>query len=112
MYSCNFRSVAYLIKAHCELTDLPFSQKQGGIGITLSKEHNGLQVVAIEEDGAASQTDLQRGEVLLRIDGVPTTGRSCEEAVRMLAGQPGSSVTLTVKPSALGAQPRELRIRR
>jgi hypothetical protein len=34
------------------------------------------QVVAIEPDGAASKaTDLKKGDVLLKVDGIPTTGR-------------------------------------
>ncbi|MCH7813436.1 MAG: S41 family peptidase, partial [Planctomycetes bacterium] len=80
-----------------------------GIGVHLGSEHGLLTVIAPIEQSPAIAAGIQPGDVILAIDRTSTEGLGVADANRLIAGQPGTSVTLTVRHVAHTA-PEEIRI--
>ena len=69
----------------------------GGIGATVRKY--GMYVVIAEpyEGFPAFKNDLRAGDKLLSIDGKDLKGKSTDEVSKLLKGQPGTEVTITIE---------------
>lgn len=68
-----------------------------GIGIEISmEENNRLTVVTPIEDTPAYEAGLQAGDHILKIDGTPTYDMTLNDAVKMIRGEKGSTVVLTI----------------
>jgi len=84
-----------------------------GIGIMLSEEHNGLQIVSINPGSPAAQCkDLSCGDVVIAVDGMNVKGKSCQEVLDMIQGGSGTTVCLTTRPSGLKSQPKQITLHR
>ncbi|WP_235043357.1 S41 family peptidase [Candidatus Kinetoplastidibacterium stringomonadis] len=69
----------------------------GGLGIEVSFEENmGIRVIAPLDLTPASAAGIISGDYIVKIDGIPTRSMSPVEAIRMMKGNPGSPVTLTI----------------
>ena len=71
-----------------------------GIQLSLDKETKNLVVVSPFEGSPASGAGVQPKDVIVAIDGKTTKGMSTEDAVKLIRGQAGTSVTLTLKRKA------------
>lgn len=71
-----------------------------GIQLSLDKETKSLVVVSPIEGSPASRAGVQPKDVIVAIDGKSTKGMSTEDAVKLIRGQAGTSVTLTLKRKA------------
>jgi len=71
-----------------------------GIQLSLDKETRNLVVVSPIEGSPASRAGVQPKDVIVAIDGKSTKGMSTEDAVKLIRGQAGTSVTLTLKRKA------------
>jgi carboxyl-terminal processing protease len=71
-----------------------------GIQLSLDKETKNLVVVSPIEGSPASRAGVQPKDVIVAIDGKPTKGMSTEDAVKLIRGQAGTTVTLTLKRKA------------
>lgn len=69
----------------------------GGIGIQLAPQGDQLQIVSPLYGTPAYRAGLESGDVILEIDGKSTEGLRIDDAVKLLKGEPGSSVSLTVR---------------
>jgi len=67
----------------------------GDVGLELTRQYY-LRVIAARDGSPAGKAGLQTGDYVRGIDGKPTRDMSVFEGVRLLRGQPGSKVTLTV----------------
>jgi carboxyl-terminal processing protease len=67
----------------------------GDVGLELTRQYY-LRVIAARDGSAAAKAGLQTGDYIRGIDGKPTRDMSVFEGTRLLRGQPGSKVTLTV----------------
>ena len=67
----------------------------GDIGVELTRQYY-LRVIAARDGSPAAKAGLQTGDYVRAIDGRPTRDMSVFEGTRLLRGQPGSKVTLTV----------------
>lgn len=72
----------------------------GGLGIEISLRDDVLTVVSPIEDTPASRAGLQTGDHILKIDDQYTKGMEIMEAVQLMRGVPGTSVTLTIMRAA------------
>ncbi len=71
--------------------------KFGGLGIVITMSKDGfLTVVAPMEDTPGARARLLPGDRIIRIDGKVTEKMNLQEAVRMLRGDPGTKVTISV----------------
>jgi len=75
------------------------SRPRGGIGVELSMKDDLVQIVSAIEDTPAWRSGLRGGDVILKIDDINMQGRSLNEAVKLLRGDPGVPVTLSVARS-------------
>ena len=68
-----------------------------GIQLSLDKDTKNLVVIAPIEGSPASKAGVQPKDLILAIDGKSTKGMSTENAVKLIRGEAGTSVTLTLK---------------
>jgi carboxyl-terminal processing protease len=67
----------------------------GDVGLELTRQFY-LRVIAARDDSPAAAAGLQTGDFVRGIDGMPTRDMSVFEGTRLLRGQPGSKVVLTI----------------
>lgn len=97
--------------AHGEDANLP----NGVIGVSLQvgAERIGdpaaLYVGMVHPEGPAHQAGLAHGDEILSVDGTAVSGKSYEQVVRMIRGEAGTLVKLSVKGEG---GPRDLSITR
>lgn len=69
----------------------------GGLGIEITMDDTGfIRVVAPIDDTPAFRAGLQSGDLITQIDDTPVKGMTISEAVSMMRGKPGTSLTLTI----------------
>jgi len=67
----------------------------GDVGVELTRQYY-LRVIAARDGSPAAKAGLQTGDYIRAIDGKPARDLSVFEGARMLRGEPGSKVKLTV----------------
>lgn len=68
-----------------------------GIGAEVIARDTYLEIVTPLDDSPAFKAGLMTGDRVLEIDGEPTAGKSTDEAVDFIKGEPGSEVILTIE---------------
>lgn len=72
------------------------SGKFGGLGIEISMRDNVLVVVSPMEGTPAMRVGLKPGDKIIEIEKKSTSGMSLMDAVKLMRGEPGTSVNITV----------------
>jgi carboxyl-terminal processing protease len=86
---------AYLTAPQVQQVQSGAPLPDGDVGLELTRQYY-LRVIAARDGSPAGKAGLQTGDYVRAIDGRPTRDLSVFEGVRLLRGQPGSKVTLTV----------------
>ncbi|MDJ0723588.1 MAG: S41 family peptidase [Prochloraceae cyanobacterium] len=70
-----------------------------GVGITISKdeETNRLIVISPIEETPAFKAGIMARDIITKIDGKSTQGMEINDAVKLIRGKPGTTVTLTIQ---------------
>lgn len=68
----------------------------GGLGIEVSMEDGFVKVVAPIDDTPAARGGVMAGDLIIRLDDTPVKGMSLSDAVDIMRGEPGTSLTLTI----------------
>ena len=68
----------------------------GGLGIEVGMEDGFVRVIAPIDDTPAARAGIQAGDLVVRLDETPVKGMNLEEAVKVMRGEPGTPITLTV----------------
>lgn len=68
-----------------------------GIGATLEKKGEDILIVAPIKGAPAEAAGLRPGDVITAVDGESIEGMAVEEAVRLIRGEKGTVVTLTIR---------------
>jgi len=68
-----------------------------GIGCEIDTDGGHLRIVSPFEDSPAERAGLRAGDRILDIDGTSTLDRPAAECTRLLLGEPGTDVRLTVR---------------
>lgn len=71
----------------------------GGLGIEISARDGVLTIVSPIEDTPASRAGLEAGDHILKIEEEYTKDMEIMEAVHLMRGKPGTSVTITIMRS-------------
>ncbi len=79
----------------------------GGLGIEVTMENGFVKVVSPIEDTPAAKAGLKPGDVIVRLDEKAVKGMTLSEAVKLMRGKPGTSITLTVVREG---EPRPLKV--
>jgi carboxyl-terminal processing protease len=97
---------SYLTAADVKAIDAGASAiPAGDVGLELTRQYY-LRVIAARDGSPAAKAGLQTGDYVRAIDGKPARDLSVFEGTRLLRGEPGSKVTLTVIRGN-AAEPRE-----
>jgi len=86
---------AYLDPSEVKAVAASQALPDGEVGIELTRQYY-LRVIASRDGSPAAKAGLHTGDFVRAIDGKPTRDMSVFEGTRLLRGQPGSKVTLTV----------------
>jgi len=81
----------------------------GGLGIEVAPEDGAVRVVAPIDDTPAFRAGIKAGDLIIKIDETLTRGMPLSEAVKLMRGKKGTSVTLTVARKG-EAKPLEFRL--
>lgn len=87
---------AYLSADEFKEVTISTSGKFGGLGIEVQMQHGFVRVVAPIDDTPAARAGIQSGDLVMRIDDTAVKGLTLMDAVKLMRGEPGSKVTLTV----------------
>ena len=68
----------------------------GGLGIEVTMENGFIKVVSPIDDTPAQKAGMKAGDLVVRLDDKPVKGMSLADAVKMMRGEPGSKIMLTV----------------
>jgi carboxyl-terminal processing protease len=73
----------------------------GGLGLVVTMEDGAVKIVTPTEDTPADRAGLKAGDYITHLDGRLIYGGSLDEAIEVMRGKPGTSITLTiVRPGA------------
>jgi carboxyl-terminal processing protease len=86
---------AYLTPKLMRAVETGETLPDGDVGLELTRQYY-LRVIAARDGSPAAKAGLFTGDYVRAIDGRPTRDMSVFEGSRLLRGQPGSKVTLTV----------------
>lgn len=87
---------SYLSKEDYKEMQISTTGSFGGLGIELGLRDNQLTVITPIEGTPAFKAGIRPGDRILKIDATATTDMTLEEAVKILRGPKGTSVTLTI----------------
>ena len=87
---------AYLNQEEFKELQVGTSGKFGGLGIEVSMEDGFVKVVTPIDDTPAMRAGVQAGDLIVRLDDTPVKGMTLNDAVRMMRGEPGTKITLTI----------------
>ena len=69
----------------------------GGLGIEIGMEAGVVKVIAPIDDTPASKAGIKAGDYIVKINNQQVQGKSLMEAVKLMRGPVGTSITLTVR---------------
>jgi carboxyl-terminal processing protease len=83
----------------------------GGLGLRVTEQEDGfIEVIAPIEGTPAAASDIKAGDLIVGVDGTPTQQLDLSEAVKMMRGEPGSEITITLRRA--GAEPFDVTLQR
>lgn len=68
----------------------------GGLGIEISMEDGFVKVVSPIDDTPAQRAGMKAGDLIIRLDDATVKGLTLSDAVKVMRGEPGSDIVLTV----------------
>ncbi|MDQ7090825.1 MAG: S41 family peptidase [Methylococcales bacterium] len=68
----------------------------GGLGIEVTMENGFVKVVSPIDDTPAQRAGLQAGDLIVKLDEQPVKGMSLGDAVKIMRGDPGEDISLTI----------------
>lgn len=86
----------YLSKQEYEALMISTKGEFGGIGATIGERNDVITVISPIEGTPAYRSGLLPGDGIIKVDGVPTKGKTVDIVVREIRGQPGTKVVLTI----------------
>ncbi|MGF1614185.1 MAG: S41 family peptidase [Gammaproteobacteria bacterium] len=87
---------SYLVPEDYEELQAGTSGEFGGLGIEVGMENGFVKVIAPIDDTPAQRAGVKAGDLVIRLDETPVKGMSLSEAVKLMRGRPGTSITLTI----------------
>jgi len=79
-----------------------------GISVTMDEKVGLIKVISPIEDTPAFRAGIQAGDLISHLDGAPVKGMSLSDGVKIMRGQPGESIILTILRA--GKAPFEVKI--
>ncbi|MCK5720733.1 MAG: S41 family peptidase [Thiomargarita sp.] len=70
--------------------------KFGGLGIEVGMENGFVKVISPIDDTPAKRAGIQAGDLVIRLDDTPVKGMTLNDAVKIMRGEPGTEIVLTI----------------
>ncbi|MDX8406252.1 MAG: S41 family peptidase [Mariprofundus sp.] len=86
----------YMDKEMFKQMNVETSGEFGGLGIEISAAEGGIRIVSPIEDTPAYQAGIKAGDLIIKINDSLARDMSLAEAVKIMRGKPGTSITLTI----------------
>ncbi|WP_165855961.1 S41 family peptidase [Marinobacter sp. JSM 1782161] len=103
---------AYLEPQAYEELEESTSGEFGGLGIEVGMEDGFIRVISPIDDTPAQKAGVQAGDVIIKLGDQPVKGMTLEEAVSLMRGEPGTTLTLTIVRDDEGGAPIEIDVER
>ncbi|GAB6048050.1 proteolytic complex protein CptA [Methyloparacoccus murrellii] len=87
---------AYLDKEQYDELKVGTTGQFGGLGIEVGMENGFVKVIAPIDDTPAQKAGVKAGDLIIRLDEKPVKGLSLNDAVKIMRGEPGSPIVLTI----------------
>lgn len=87
---------SYLNKEEFDDLQVGTSGQFGGLGIEISMEDGFVKVVAPIDDTPAQRAGMQAGDLIIRLNEQSVKGMSLNDAVKIMRGEPGTPIDVTV----------------
>ncbi len=98
MYGIGDKYAVYYTKVQYETMRQEQAGQRVSIGVTLKKDETGyLKVLSVQENSPAEQNDIQRGDLLISVDGTDLNTLSLERGEQLLKGDVGTKVTVVYR---------------
>ncbi len=86
----------YLSASDLENLDVVTSGKFEGVGIKVVPEYGNLRIITPIDNSPAAKAGIKPGDLLVRINNTPLHNISINQAIKIMLGKQGTSVTLYV----------------
>jgi carboxyl-terminal processing protease len=91
----------FLSKEDFATTEEELSNQFGGVGIQVEQRDGKIIVISPIAGTPAERAGVRRGDQLVKVDGKPLEAPSLDRTVRLIRGEPDTTVTITMfRPSA------------
>jgi carboxyl-terminal processing protease len=87
---------AYLDKEQYEELKVGTTGQFGGLGIEVGMENGFVKVISPIDETPAQKAGVKAGDLIIRLDDKPVKGLSLNDAVKIMRGEPGSAIVLTI----------------
>ena len=87
----------YLVKEQRNNLDMLTKGKYGGVGIQIGRRDKRLTVISPMDNSPAKRAGIVSGDIIVKIDDQITDNLSMDDAAKLIRGQKGSLVTLTIE---------------
>jgi len=87
---------SYMPREEFEEMQTDIEGQFGGLGMLIGIRDDILTILSLVEGSPAGRSDLKPGDRIIKIDGKSIEGLTIEEAVKLLRGEVGSKVKLTI----------------
>ena len=87
---------SYLVPDDYQELQAGTSGEFGGLGIEVGMEDGFVKVIAPIDDTPAQRAGVEAGDLVIRLDDTPVKGMSLAEAVKVMRGEPGTDIVLTI----------------
>jgi len=87
---------AYLVPDDYQELQEGTSGEFGGLGIEVGMEDGFVKVIAPIDDTPAQRAGVEAGDLVIRLDDTPVKGMSLQDAVKVMRGEPGTDIVLTI----------------
>lgn len=73
-----------------------------GVSVVVNRESNRIEIISAFEGAPGDRAGIRPGDKIMRVNGIDIHGDIYEEAVGMIKGPPGTSVTITLHRPSTG----------
>lgn len=87
---------AYLPPEHFEKVEEHTRGEFGGLGMEVGLEDGFVKVIAPIDDTPAQKAGIRAGDIIIKLDEKSVKGMGLTEAVKLMRGEPGSKIVLTI----------------
>ena len=83
----------------------------GGLGLEVTQQDGAVVVISPIDGTPAAQAGIQTGDIILQVNGTSLDGMNLDNAVALMRGKPGTTITLTILRHAV-AKPLDFKLTR